>query len=611
MHITTALLFPDEKVQMRVAKFLIKYGKTDDDALSASVNAYLPEVYSGVKSLLAPFVDSLDNIDDMGAESNSTLDKITLAPQPKIRDDNAIIVPDNFDDRVFFLAQAFENNEPWHFDVYLQVMIDVARELTADNIDRLAPIIKSANSLHNTNLLQWLMAKHFNLCMQGFFQRFPNFAQTFKSKHADNYEFIAHLREDTVTQVGTPSHIIFNSLLDWSQTAIAEKFDVQMLSTPTHVPCFIDFDVLQSRLTRYQAQNISVNDVDFQIALSRVQWGENATVKELTGEHADLLNYLLGKKALAFEECKTVNHWLMAVYRKGNRDELRDFTAHFKLEADYLLNTPTWDYQHYLSDKYANMFSKYGASKVHAVSDIHQRTIPDFDYTKFEILMSYPPVLAEQYIVADTLLNWHSHSYRNDMQQLLMVAQHAPNYALLAILQSQFNEADNLAEQARILLRTLPVLLAIWDNETMQTIAYQYVALGMTFVKKPVIQLTGELWLQAVSEQKIDNAKLGKVLGDYHQNGVAPVKRFTDLVSAQLMNISTHHNREMITLISHMIAKMGDYPVKGMKKLLEIYLELLTVEGQSTPEVARTKLEKWAGNKTLKTSVKKLMAITT
>jgi hypothetical protein len=100
---------------------------------------------------------------------------------------------------------------------------------------------------------------------------------------------------------------------------------------------------------------------------------------------------------------------------------------------------------------------------------------------------------------------------------------------------------------------------------------------------------------------------LGETLGKLEHNEYAPLKRFTDLIVSNMLNLSNLHNEGLHTLLSAMIVQMNDAPIKGTKKLLEIYLEVLSLTGLDVSKKTRKKLKIWAEVKSLKSVAKKLL----
>lgn len=619
--ITTALLFPDEKVQIRVAKYLLKNAPTDQAQsamLTDTLSAYLPDIYRSVSELLEALTGeqgelSVELLNE--ADSQATPKKVS-----KIREDNAITLPTTFDEQIFFLTQSFKSQEPWCLDAYLQVLIDLSQQLNVDNFARLSPVFHQAN--HNNS--DWLLRYHFNNCIKVLFEKYGNDDFNDISLNKDYYlgytQFNTPIESD---KLRVPSEQIQRDLLVHGKHLVTQHLDLPMLSMPTHSPCFIVVEALIERLQCYQAQQQPVNETDFQVALSRLWWDEDDNIaknqaiqnikQQLNGELADLMSYLLDNKPLNYQQCHNLSHWLMAVYRKGNRDELTAFIAHFQLPVDYLLDDLYWDTRLYLMEKYLmanteNNLYDYFFSKVHHLEDVSKDKQNKVDY--IQTLIQPEGLIYMQYLVADTKINWFSHSYRiaDKAADLIRLTPHAPDYALLAILQPTFNEEGNTNLQQRVLQTTLPTLMQVWDDRhgKVSSIAYQYLAVGWLFQKKPVAQLAAELWLQAVSEDNMNSEKLGQALGKLQYEGFAPLKRLTDLLATALINASNLHNRALVTLLNHLIANMHDKPLNGSKKLLEQYHELLTLTQISVPNSVCDKLSQWQQSKSLQALINKI-----
>jgi hypothetical protein len=117
---------------------------------------------------------------------------------------------------------------------------------------------------------------------------------------------------------------------------------------------------------------------------------------------------------------------------------------------------------------------------------------------------------------------------------------------------------------------------------------------------KTAATYAAEIWLRAVEEESINNALLGNQLGKMERIEFAPLKRFTDLAVRSLLNVSPLHNRALEEVCTAMLKELPEVPVKGLKKLLEIYQELTRLNGSSIhDEVLKTKLGKWKTNSTV------------
>jgi len=97
----------------------------------------------------------------------------------------------------------------------------------------------------------------------------------------------------------------------------------------------------------------------------------------------------------------------------------------------------------------------------------------------------------------------------------------------------------------------------------------------------------------------MDNAWLGRVIGLHEKLEWAPVKRLTDLMQHHMMNISKNHNIALEELVSSILLQM-DTPVTNLKKILEIYHEVLALNHSAAHTEVVEKLNSWKENSSLK-----------
>ena len=130
------------------------------------------------------------------------------------------------------------------------------------------------------------------------------------------------------------------------------------------------------------------------------------------------------------------------------------------------------------------------------------------------------------------------------------------------------------------------------------------------FVDKTVRSYAAELWIEGLSTGRINNHRVGEILARLINMELAPLKRFTTQVYESMYKRSAFHNRQLEELLTVFISGLPDKPVTGLKQLLELYLELLTINrSKVTNEQLLQRLQEWATNSNLKkvtTSLNKL-----
>jgi hypothetical protein len=71
------------------------------------------------------------------------------------------------------------------------------------------------------------------------------------------------------------------------------------------------------------------------------------------------------------------------------------------------------------------------------------------------------------------------------------------------------------------------------------------------------------------------------------------------LIHENLMRISPAHDHQLQTLIEHTLLHISEEPITGLKKLLEIYLELLRQNNGQVPAELRGNLSAWQSSHSL------------
>ena len=138
-----------------------------------------------------------------------------------------------------------------------------------------------------------------------------------------------------------------------------------------------------------------------------------------------------------------------------------------------------------------------------------------------------------------------------------------------------------------------------------------FLSLCMLSGEKTVIQLAGETWVKGVSAKNLDSAALGKMIGIHERIEFAPLKRLTDLMTSVMMNVSPIHNKELMRLIEHLIPELDEVPIKNLRKLLEIYSELMAVTGDRPSSAAfQARLSAWRVSTNLTKVIARIQAHT-
>jgi hypothetical protein len=185
---------------------------------------------------------------------------------------------------------------------------------------------------------------------------------------------------------------------------------------------------------------------------------------------------------------------------------------------------------------------------------------------------SLPDRLICQYYVfnSESIMFLH-----NDARRLIMMSPNNPEPFIALIIHKCMLEAPFTGEvEKRLAIAVLQAMvdLPIRYKET----SHVFVAGCMTGNDKTVASYAAEIWMKAVRDNSLSSERLGYILGCLYAIDYAPMKRFTDLVINQLFNVSPSHNQKLEELLTSMILQLPGQPVKGLKRLLEIYFEVIS-----------------------------------
>ncbi|PID68484.1 MAG: hypothetical protein CR989_05115, partial [Flavobacteriales bacterium] len=163
-------------------------------------------------------------------------------------------------------------------------------------------------------------------------------------------------------------------------------------------------------------------------------------------------------------------------------------------------------------------------------------------------------------------------------------------------------------DTTRNMLNILKGLYEIWNRPDYGEATYLIIAIAFLCSDKTARELSAELWIKTNSENTINNNLLGKVLGRLEHQEYGTLKRFTDLIMSNMFNISKKHNKNLLIVLDNMVSEMNDVPIKGVKKLLELFNELkVQFPDDEISQYTQQKLRVWKEVKSLKNLVNKIL----
>jgi len=617
---TQALIQNDEKIQVRAAKLIKKYGAKNDGQLQEELSTYQSGLFSEPKQILADF---------FVAEATEELETYIEKVLPKIREDNHIVPLETFEDLVFFFSQCFDNREIFHFDLFLAYLPQLISQLNEDNFDKIEPAFHRAikqieQGSIGSGQVESLMAKTFLDCVLLWISKNDKKAtnglsQVYQEKVEAEKKWVEQIRNYKQNFVSIEKVVpyydnyfpLIQRLIYSKQTAFSKQ-QAPMLSTPSHAPSWIQINVLVDRLAFYQKKDITPDIYDFQIALSRLVIGEtniHEIADKLSGEYFDIVSYLVADINFDKTKCKHPNLWITALYRKNKAADLEQFLSAYDSENRGLLlieNTPwsckkitydaqEWDY------KLRKRVPVKKEKKELNIARLSKKTHPNLQAKFFSF--DYEQLLPFQYFLFygnyDTKKAYvDSHFYENDGLKALSLSPFHPELSLEQWIVGHLKMTNwSDADEDRSMPKVLNYLSEIWGDFGEMT--YLFVACSFLYLKEDTRQMAAELWIQTTATQQMKNDLLGHCLGKLQHGEYAPLKRFNDLLINRMFNISSTHNQALEQLLSAMIIEMNDIPIKGTKKLLETYREVLNSNNSKANDKVVVKLKNWLVIKSL------------
>lgn len=629
---TEALLNVDDKIQLRASKIINKYGNINSIELKDEVNLYQDTLFYSSKETLKAFIE--DSVDDVLEEQEEFNIKI-------LSDSNRLEEFNSFDELLFFMSQVIDNNDVHHTDLFLTLAPRLNLLINKSNVSKLEPIFKRALDLTFTfdgwnsqiGQLEFEVAYYLNDFSEILMKRFPIELQNFnaykkrKIKKVKEDNFFKRYRNNLkeIEHQGVNNHIyqIHHSLLISSKKLIKDKIALDFLSTPTHYPCWVDPKVLIERIKRYENSCIKINPIDLQMAIARLPLNEfedslQEKINEIRNEEIkEILKYYYDFLSLKEVNIIRKEIWLQAIVCKKNISDI----DYFKEITAYNLQKELTDYQwsNKLQDHIHNVYD-YNKGKF-VNKTIQKKEIRFYirnEYQKETILQKLITYLNPN--KENKIISIYSHIRFNKRQydtvitpkddvKFLNLNPNNPEVFLQQVVKFVLNESTFSSEtNKKNMVNILKGLFDIWYRKDYQDSVYLFLAASFLCSDKVSRELAAEIWIKAISENNFNTELFGRIIGklQYHEYG--SFKRFTDLLSINLLNISKKHNENLLVLLNAMIVNMNEKPLRNTKKLVDILYELKQAFKDFELSVeTKGKLILWSETKSLNLVIKKII----
>jgi hypothetical protein len=565
-----ALAQEDEVLQIKTIKLLVKHKQLTSTNILDEISIYLDGLYHTTKQLLPTLEQTTQDTDEV----------IEIIPPQYIRDDNKITIPQTFEEIVFFFSQVFEGKNIYDFDLFVTLLPKLYLGINVENLSKLEPVFHNAlkcyahPSMHQNKEIIDMMAqgflyfgytylKSFDILYDKISQHYIKVIKDEEERDRKKTWLKSKLINFKVKPQSASVFNIHHQLILIAFEKIQNSLSHEPLFITTHSPCWIDANILSERLKVYEQNNETIHPFELQIALSRVVFNENNKIHSNHTEINALLEYMqTATMSLPVKIIENPSFWLTPLLRKNSVNDLEIFAKHFQKEKHDIPFSHIFDGNITYRNATNTTFTSHCVQLIRSLD--------------CESIYSYTRIWVD------------------DLPFALALTPTLPNFLLEARYKTPQTDFEVI----------MPILIDIWGNYGDNN--YLFIARTFTDTSKITRQFTSELWIKATLEGAINHQLLGETIGKLEHNEYAPLKRFTDLIVSNMLNISTLHNQGLHTLLSSMIVQMNDEPIKGTKKLLEIYLEVLSLTKLDVPSETVEKLEIWGEVKSLKSIVKKL-----
>ena len=289
-----AVLFtvPDVKLQEKVASLLTTY--FGGEGLAEVVVPYQDYLKGKAQDLLATLSPS-ENSESSESFHTSSVDCLS-----EIR---VLEQPSSWDELLFLLGDCLRERTATTIDLFFEGLVQLQDCLSTDFKEQLAPYIAQVNGMYYFNVqlaaLQLLLAgwvedrplespedwKKMNTQV-----RRLNTTEEEPLKQACVLHNVWYLRDEI-------PYLLYKVRATLSKLKSGSK--LPFLSTPTHVPFYIDAETLADRLLAYQTADKEVDLDDLVVAcnrllLSTITPEAQEKVRSLSGQYAPALGYLFG-----------------------------------------------------------------------------------------------------------------------------------------------------------------------------------------------------------------------------------------------------------------------------------------------------------------------------
>ncbi|PWN65011.1 hypothetical protein C1631_020545 [Chryseobacterium phosphatilyticum] len=578
--LSTAFVSKDDGIQSKTAKIILKYIPVSE-SIKEALSHYADNILTNVRPSLVLYIE----------KEQPELEAISSEKLFLTTEENKLKELESFEDLMFFLPLAIDDPYSYHCDVALAGLVRFANEINAESVKLIEPVFLKACKTISKWEVPYLNVLLCNLIINyglSLLEKYPmqlkNLEKIYQKTKEDEATREAssnyNKKLGPVEKVGVegPAAKAFKEFAIYINHKVKRGDHIPLLFTITHSPCWISPVTLVERLEIYQNKNVQPDHLDFQLALQRCALDDTSEAlqlakEKLKGEYKELLLFFFDKNAKPTGKFEHPSWWMTAGITRSPQTVFKEF-SHFgydNIPTEFFTGAYSWKTIDNKKNSYYPVELSIAIPKYH----LEKRKDPLF----------------MEYFVADQ-------KELSEIPALMWSFPNTPANALAKVIKyCLFYSGIAEVYERNLVLNTTKALYQI--KKPLDEMGYLF--LGTIFLDgdKTIRGTAAEIWLEHVSHQMIDNERLGKVIGLHEKLEWAPVKRLTDLMQNHMLNVSKNHNIALEKLITNILLQM-EKPVTNLKKLLDVYHEILALNQSEADQNVKEKLNDWKENSSLK-----------
>lgn len=631
-----AFIHKDDALQTRAATLLKKLRPSTRRIITDNIAPYQTSLLVKTKELLQAYLPAEKPLEvefePRQAQEQPAPVETTAQPKRLI----PISYPTSVEDLVFLASQAFNNNQPWHVDVLPAACVNLHKQVLAGgNLNAFEPALQRAFALaggdyratqgYLDNLLATFFIEYCRLLVTLAPQQAAGLKKVeenhFEKQHAIKAKWAGHVirvvqlvywkisNNEEVYQIHKQLMLLAFKKLETGNT-------LPLLATPTHEPAWIDPCILIDRLALYQHAGQKADDIDLQVALTRCQLTSSAQAlayapTRLTGDMLALMQFLLDKPANPPASIQRPGLCMAAALAKNPGELYPDLHPTFfnNIAREKLTGQYQWQpaIEHYTEHKWDAATRK--MVKVPATQPVLELYIPSKQAAPapppagivkkllglFSSKAAVPAATSTSpggplIYAFERIHSRHLIILHNDAERLMYLFANNPEPLLASITREALKHVTFYSEtEKRIVIGALKALHHLF-KPGMGQMAHVFLAACMLTNDKTTAALAAEIWVASVNDNGINSSLIGHIAGILLAGELAPVKRTSDLVEGCMLGISPRHNEALLNIFNAMLSRLPTTPLKGLKKLLELYLEVLAIATPGTVVISTSEL---------------------